>query len=327
MKKIVHTTKVRLDQAVLKQVADEALEAFKVVDSRETTEGRSLFSTWNTLKSHVNDPEIVSVEGSCEPRVCERVYYKPSYTSMPKEGRKAIKPLNDGNVFVFFDLKSAEFFLTCLFANEETVIRAYNAGYDPYDALSYIFPAGTPRDVYKTTLIASLYGVTDWTLAKQLGCSEAYASHLLAEIQHKMPALTAHKLRVIGKARRAGMYFCPTNFEQTKFLEFDYKPDKKTKQISFKPNLALSVYTQSALGCWMQSLIKNVQQFMDHSGYEGTLLTVFDSMLIECPTQLVPKLVTWLQSRIKPFRASQFTIGTTFYDAAYSNKSWTTISQ
>ena len=89
--------------------------------------------------------DTLEVVGSVDDESTQRVYYTPSVTSLPKPFRKCVVPTNPENIFMFFDLKAAEFFMTAWFAGQMDIVNAYKEGKDPYDELARFFPAGTPK--------------------------------------------------------------------------------------------------------------------------------------------------------------------------------------
>ena len=95
----------------------------------------------------------------------------------------------------------------------------------------------------------------------------------------------------------------------------------KDKTIGFNPNLALSTYTACSFGVWLQNLIHKVRH-NKHGELRknmGTVLTVFDSMLIEINPNHREQWKNYILSYIKPFRAD-IQYGKTFFDAAYKEK-------
>lgn len=318
MKNLIHVTPVRINLEILRQEVSLLQAAYNRIGTRETTEGRSAFSKWNNLNHFLTSVDntssevVINVEGSSENNSCARIYYKPSITSLTKEVRKAIIPTKDSNKFLFFDLKAAEFFLFCYFAKQDSVVSAYLQGNDPYDALSKFFPSNVERNQYKTALISSLYGGTSYSVSKRVGCTEAVADRLLECVRRATPDLENLKRRIISTALHKGTYAYPTKLDMSEYNRVPYKYITKTKRVEFNPNHALSTFTQSALGFWMQNLIKDIlQEFR----IEGTILSIFDSLLIECSPEQIPSLQTYLSERIKPFRTGKFTTGSTFYEA------------
>lgn len=80
----------------------------------------------------------------------------------------------------------------------------------------------------------------------------------------------------------------------------------------FNPDYALSCYTQSALGFFMQSVTNRLLLKCT-----GTLLSVFDSLLIEHSPENSQRLESWLKINLAPFVPDNFTYGNSFWSAAY----------
>lgn len=306
-----YSTKVKLDLKGLREEVIKLKACYDEIGNRDSHEGRSRFSAYNNIQHFLkrvdngSDSIVIDVEGSATGS-SSRVYYKPSITSLAKPIRKYIIPVHEGNKFIFFDLKAAEFFMNCVFCQEQEPIKEYQSGNDIYLAYGHLFPEGTPRKVIKECLIANMYGVTPYTVAKRCGVTEAYAERMLRTVQQALLNMEMAKIKRIGYARRNNAYYAPRGFNQNDLVKIaDVDPKK-----GFQPNLALSAYVQSALGLWMQALISKLQPLCT-----GTLLSVFDSLLIEFRPENEERIKEWLTVNMSPFITDRFGIGTTFYDA------------
>lgn len=314
-----YQTKVKLDLEGLAKTIETLKASYDEIGSRDSHEGRSRFTIWNninTFYNRVNTPQVldngsvISVEGKAAGNSA-RVYYKPSVTSYAKPFRKHIVPLNENNVFVYFDLRAAEFFMNCVFCGETEAVSAYQNGEDIYMHYAYLFPEGTPRKVVKTILIAQMYGTTAYRVAQQLGITETAAQRMLDQVARALPKMTMQKRKVIAYAMRTNAYWAPNGFDQTNLIKIaDVNPDK-----GFSPEFALSAYVQSALGFFMQGFLKKLTP---RTG--GTLLSVFDSVLCEIKPESMQRYIDWVQTQISPFKADGFHFGKTFYEAAYGDE-------
>lgn len=319
-RKIIHETKVRIDLVRLRDLVVELHDdwMFKggMRGSEATKEQRSAFSRYNTVRSFASkydngeDSIVLETSGGVS-GASARVYYFPSITSLCKEFRKCIIPLNEGTEFLFFDLKAAEFFLNCIFCNEVEALQHYWNMEDIYMYYSNLFPVGTDREVIKTNLIANMYGTTPYRVGINCGISENAARRILDNIAARVPRMTNNKMRVISKARNSGVYSCPSfdweskKFDTSKLIDV-YNWREKGEE--FKPLLALSAYVQSSLGCWMQQFIHNLSKRTS-----GTILTVFDSVLVEVKKERKDAAKRWIMENIKPFRTGSITEGDNFY--------------
>lgn len=310
---VLHETKVKIDVKKLEEVITSLKTRYDEIGNRDSHEGRSRFSAWNNINkfyeresSKAEGGEIVlDVVGKVEGATA-RVYYKPSVTSLATPFRNCIVPMVDNHKFIFFDIKSAEFFMNCVFCGEVEAVNAYQRGEDIYMYYANLFPEGTERKVIKEILIANMYGVTPYRIAQKLGCTEAYADRLLRMISTKLPKMEMQKAKVIAYARRHNAYFAPSGFDQTKLVKVADVNEKD----GFKPLLALSAYVQSALGMFMQDLIKNLQPRIN-----GTILSVFDSLVVEIKEENKDRYINWIKTRIAPFRVGDFGVGDNFLQA------------
>lgn len=312
-RELIHKTKVKINLKTLRTVVKELEEALdKVGWERSNAAQRSAFHSWNTVskfaKEHDNGQDyiVMDIEG-CTAGGSKRIYYNPSITSLCKAFRKCIEPLNEGNKFVFFDISAAEFFLNCWYAGEAEAVNTYLEGKDIYMYYSYLFPEGTSRDIIKQSLVGNLYGLSSYRLSLNCGISENNADRILCNLANRIPKVTLLKNRIINSARRSGFYMCPNGFEKEMINVLSVK---EYKDGTFNPLFALSAYTQSGLSMWMHGVLKDLE-----SRTAGTLLSVFDSVLLEVHEDNVERAKSWIVKRIYPFHAGTIAVGDNFYEA------------
>lgn len=312
-RRIIHSTRVKIDLVKLREIIQNLKQKVDEVGwDRETKEQRSAFHSWNTVSKFAQEWDngedsviIENVTGGAAGSSA-RVYYFPSITSYCKAFRECIVPVKEGNKFLFFDLKAAEFFMNCVFCNEQEAIRHYEAGEDVYMYYKNLFPAGLTRHPIKTTLIANMYNTSAYRTGINCGISESQAQRLLDNIAMRIPSMSFKKRIVIERARKLGYYSCPNGFDQTDMVKIaDIDPEK-----GFNECLALSVYVQSALGLWMQNFIKKLEPKIN-----GTVLTVFDSCLLEVRPERAEAAKRWIEANIKPFRIGKICEGSNFLEA------------
>lgn len=303
----------------LEKVVLELQKNYSCLNERTTHEGRSRFSQYNNankfyerllsgeITSEVDGPfRIIEVEGSAKGNSA-RIYFKPSITSLCKKVRKCICPLNSNNMFAFFDLRAAEFAMNAIFAQEFDAVNAYHRGEDIYMFYKDIFPSGTERKVIKKILIANMYNKSAYSTAIDLGCSETQAQRLLDKVAESLPRMTMLKRKIISYDLRHNGYFAPNGFDQDDLIKV-----ASFNQNEFSPDFALSCYTQSALGFFMQSATLNLIPKST-----GTILSVFDSMCVEISPSNLERYKLWVSNTMSPLIPDNLTIGKTFFDAAY----------
>lgn len=323
-----YETLIRINLDNVDSILSTLKSAYEAVPGgRSTTAGRSAFSRWNNLRTFIercNNPlsgfqfvdipstkypnsVVVRVIGSSKGS-SSRVYHVPSVTSLTKEVRKLIVPVYDDHEFVFFDLKAAEFALMAYYAGEKEALSHYHNGEDIYGYYSSLFPPETPRKVYKTILIASLYGTTGYRVSQQLGISETAADRLLSIIDSKVPRLSRIKQVNISRAQSSNVYWAPNGFNQDELIEVAKVDPVK----GFNPNMALSAYGQSGLGFLAQDFTTRIRPLI-----KGTILSVFDSFLAEMAPDSVDRYKKWVTEVWQPLLPGDITEGSTFYEAAY----------
>ena len=72
------------------------------------------------------------------------------------------------------------------------------------------------RKEYKTTLIASLYGTTAYSVGKRMGLSEAHAQRLLDASEKALPQIQMQKAHR-PSCPKHGYYIYPKNMLKTEF--------------------------------------------------------------------------------------------------------------
>ena len=338
-----YTTKVRIQPAVLLEELGSLRKAYEELDptgqlrkpgdkSLKAHAARSAFSRWNNLnhfylrllqqdKASENIPVLQKFDdGSVLIEVVAsatgnsaRIYFKPSVTSLTKEVRKAIIPINDDNVFIYTDLKAAEFALRAVQAQDQEALNEYHKGGDIYMHFANLFPAGTDRKTIKTILIANMYGKSAYSTSKDLGVSEAQAQRLLDTIAMVTPKFTLLKRNIAAYAQRKGGYYSPNGFDQTNLI----KVASINPATGFDPNLAWSVYTQSALGFIMQDF--STKFLACQRGVNQTFLSVFDSVVVEIKRESIERFKQFFIEQWAPLMPDGFHIGKSMYEAMYEN--------
>jgi len=336
-----YTTKVRIVPSIIAEELGPLEQAYKKLDptgllrkpgdkSERAHEARSAFSRWNNLnhfylrllqkesksenipilKQFEDGSVLIEVTASAKGNSA-RVYFKPSVTSLTKEVRKAIIPINDDNVFIYTDLKAAEFALRAVQAQDQEALDTYHKGGDIYMHFADKFPEGTSREIIKKTLIANMYGKTAYSTAKDLGISETQAQRLLDMISMTMPKFTILKRNIAAYAQRNNGYFSPRGFDQTKLVKVaSVNPER-----GFDPNLAWSAYTQSALGFIMQEFSEKFLQCQ--KGAEQTFLSVFDSVVVEIRKESIERFKEFFIKMWAPLMPDGFHTGKSMFEAMY----------
>lgn len=332
-----YKTKVRINPKVIAEILPSLKETYdkldptgelrKAGDRPGQKEARSAFSVWNNLYHfyrrllHMEDPIIPHLkeydDGSYLIEVTAeakgnttRIYFKPSVTSLTKGIRKAIVPIDNDNIFVYFDLKAAEFALRAIQAQDEAALEVYRSGEDIYMHYANLFPEGTPRNTIKTILIANCYGTTAYRVAQQLGITETVAQRLLDSVAQRMPRFTLLKRQIAAYAQRHNGYYSPDGFDQTNLVKV-----AEVSKNGFDPNLAYSAYTQSALGLIFQKL--STKYLEVQKGVEQTFLSIFDSMIVEIKPENLERYKQFIISHVAPLLPDGFHTGKTMYEAMY----------
>lgn len=336
-----YTTKVRIKPSIIKEELGPLLEQYKQLDptgnlrkpavkSFQAGLARSAFSRWNNLnhfylrlmqqdkpkdnipilQEYPDGSVLIEVVASAKGN-STRIYFKPSITSLTKEVRKAIIPINDDNVFIYTDIKAAEFALRAVQAGDTEALNLYQKGGDIYMHFAPLFPPNTDRKVIKTILIANMYGKSAYSTAKDLHTSEIQAQRLLDLIALKTPKFTQLKRQIAGYAQRHHGYFTPDGYDQSHLIKVADIDQVK----GFDPNLAWSAYTQSALGLIVQKFSNNFLSIQ--KGCNQTFLSIFDSVVVEIKPESKGRFEEFFRKSLSPLLPDGFHTGKTMYQAMY----------
>lgn len=337
-----YKTKLRIRPWVIKEELQKLFDKYQTLDPtgelRKTHKkdnvlgadaARSMFTCWNNLnhfylrltqqepgieilKTFQDGSVLIEVTASAQGNSA-RIYFKPSITNLTKEVRKAIVPIQDGNVFIYTDIKAAEFALRAIQACDKDALNVYQSGQDIYMHFAPLFPEGTDRKTIKTILIANMYGKSAYSTAKDLGITETQAQRLLDTIAVRMPLFTLLKRRIIAIARQKNGYFSPRGFNQSDLVKVaDIDPS-----VGINPNLAWSVHTQSALGFIMQDF--STRLLNHQQGIDQTFLSIFDSVVVEIKPESKDRFEKFFRKCWSPLIPDGFHLGDTMYSAMYEN--------
>ena len=79
MKVLVHETEVRIDRKILSEEIEKARMAFDEIGHRDTKQGRSLFTVYNTMNKFeerlMPGQDIIKVKGQYDDQTTERVLH------------------------------------------------------------------------------------------------------------------------------------------------------------------------------------------------------------------------------------------------------------
>ena len=209
-------------------------------------------------------------------------------------------------MFVFFDIVAAEFALNAFYAQEVDACNAYLRGEDIYMHYAYLFPEGTPRNVIKTLLLANIYGQSAASCAVMLGISRDSAQAMIERLANDVMRMSELKRWILAYDHSHRGYYAPNGLNQRDLIKVaDFGKD------GFNTSKALSVYTQSGLGFFMQQFTERLRPLVS-----GTLLSVYDSVLVEMRPESVERYKEFVIKQFSPLRPEEFIVGKTFWEAA-----------
>lgn len=314
---LVHQTTVKLDVTELIAAAGTLRRNWIEVGGSKVGPARSEYLAYNRvdrfLTQRAMDIEAggqfeMDTFGSDSPATA-RVTYKPSLTSMPKEFRRAIVPRKAENVFLYVDLKAAEFVLACHFAGMKGVLAKYKGGADVYDLISNaVGLQGLSHAVAKRIMMGWLYGMSANRMAQELNISSSQAQAAVRVLNTRVDPIVRLKKWIKQTTRKHNFYIYPEDTRATTFGRLEI-------QDFYKETRAYSTFFQSGLGALMQKCVQGLGKIL----YCNTILSVFDAVLVEVSLEEIEKVKDFISNSFAPLWG-EFKVGKSFYEAAYEGK-------
>lgn len=314
-------TEVRVDVKVLRSIVGELKKTVETNSDKTTAEGRSAAHQYSTISKFLesvdkgNDIELLHLHGE-EGKDSTHISYKPTLMSLAKIVRKSILPKNDGNVFVFANLKVPEILMALVFAQDKNAIKVYReqddfVGY--YRDKLFGTEALMSNETALAVLMAEVYGMDSVSLAHRLAITEEMAKPLIEKLDSEFPLWKIAKEDIVGYGRLKNAYFCPNKFDSTDMQQV-CEVDKKK---GFLASKAVSTYVHSAFGLWMQNTVDKLSQlYLDGDTTKGkALLSIFDAVFVEMPKSSVEAFRKWYETWVSPFRIETFGYGDTMWNA------------
>lgn len=286
----------------LERMLDSTNQDFVVDVINRIREYNSNYSVWNSSKkvpSYVVDNhlhfnlETIGFDGSA------RVYSKDySVNQLPKPMRYSIVP-EEGKKFVYFDYKTAEFLILLYWAKCEKGLEWYRSGKDLYTEIAKELLNKTEitkeeRAVAKVLVLATSYGGTGWTIAKDLGCSEEEGQQFLDGFYEMFPEIGELKNKMVARGYKTGCAW--TIFNRFRKLPNLYAATEQERKAG----------ERQCVNSAVQSSCADFLKIASYRVYEEfpevrQAFQIFDSMLIEVPKDYTDEQINKLVNRCCDF--------------------------
>ncbi len=210
----------------------------------------------------------------------------PIRTELGGEVRKMFVA-GEGKVLVDADYSQIELRLLAHISGDETMQEAFRRGEDIHrvtasQVFEVPFEEVTPymRSHAKAVNFGIVYGISDFSLAQDIGVTRAEAKRYMESYLGKYHGVREYMKDVVEKAREAG-------YVETLYGRRRYLPELKSSNFnlrSFGERVALNMPVQGTAADIMKIAMVNVARRLREEGLEARLiLQVHDELIAECP--------------------------------------------
>lgn len=227
--------------------------------------------------------------------------------NQPKEARRMfVAP--PGKVIISADFKAQEIRCVAYLSGEQVLIDAFNRGKDPYAWVASMYynrpydevyknPDGsdTPeRKLFKTVVLAYIYGTSKWGLADQLGTTPDEAEKLMKDLSAELPRLSEWVKETQEFAAKHGFVWMDGKQRKRRLPDAKLKArwgDKETwKKISRAKRQGPNASVQGTSSIQTKVTMIEAAKMCEQKGNGWCLWgTVHDELLFEAPDDLTPE--------------------------------------
>ncbi len=211
----------------------------------------------------------------------------PIRTEEGRELRKYFIPKKDGHVLIDSDYSQIELRLLAAISGDEGMIEAFNSGEDIHRrTASQVFGvpiesvSDTQRKSAKAVSFGIVYGISEFTLSKNIGVSRAAAKKYIDSYLNRYPLVSEYLDNIKREAR--DRTYVTTLLGRRRYIP-EISSGKKTLQ-SFGERVAMNSPIQGTAADIIKLAMVNTYNALKDGGYEAKLiLQVHDELIIECP--------------------------------------------
>ena len=194
-----------------------------------------------------------------------------------------------GNVLVDADYSQIELRLLAHISGDTAMRDAFLSGMD-FHTVTAAQVFNTPveevtaqqRSSAKAVNFGIIYGMSAWSLAGDIGVSQAEAKDYMNAYYEKYPSVRQYMTDVVEKAKNDG-------YTSTLFSRRRYLPELKSSNFntrSFGERVALNMPIQGTAADIIKLAMVNVDRRLKKENRKGKLiLQVHDELIIECPEE------------------------------------------
>jgi DNA polymerase I len=210
----------------------------------------------------------------------------PIRTELGAEIRRGFVPA-EGNVFVSADYSQVELRILAHYSEDPAFVEAFRAGIDIHRQTASLVFGVEPeevtrvmRDRAKTVNFAVIYGIGPFSLAQQLGISNAEAKEFIDRYFERFPGVRAYLDQQVELARERG-------YVETLIGRRRYIPEIRSKNYNiraFGERAATNAPIQGTAADLIKIAMIQIHEAIAKSGAGARmLLQVHDELLFEAP--------------------------------------------
>ncbi len=227
----------------------------------------------------------------------------PVRTEQGKILRKYFVPKKDGCVLIDSDYSQIELRLLAAISGDESMINAFEKGADIHtETASQVFgvPAEsvTPemRKKAKAVSFGIVYGISDFSLAKDIGTSRAAAKKYIESYLNKYPGVSEYLENIKKEGRQNG--YVKTLLGRRRYIP-ELSSSKKNIQ-AFGERVAMNSPIQGTAADIIKIAMINTHKALVEHGYDAHLiLQVHDELMIEARKEDSQAVMRLLQTEME----------------------------
>ncbi len=248
----------------------------------------------------------------------------PIRTEEGRALRKFFIPKKSGRVLIDSDYSQIELRLLAAISGDERMIEAFNSGQDIHrQTASQVFDVpieavtDQQRKRAKAVSFGIVYGISDFSLAKDIGVSRPAAKQYIENYLHRYPLVSEYLENIKREAADKG--YVSTLLGRRRYIP-EMSSGKKTIR-SFGERVAMNSPIQGTAADIIKIAMVNTFKALKDGGYKAKLiLQVHDELIIEAPAEEAEAVKDMLVSQMEnalllPVKMSvETSVGENWYD-------------
>ena len=182
------------------------------------------------------------------------------------------------------DYSQIELRILAHLANSKTMIDVFNSGEDIHSATAKkIFhlsqePTSDERRKAKTVNFGIVYGISDWGLSEQLGCSVSEAKEIITSFYNEFPEIKEYLNSLIDEAKEKG--YSKTMFNRRRYLSNFNSESYQERE--FEKRAAMNAPIQGSAADLIKIAMIEVDKKLAEKGYKARIINqIHDEIILK----------------------------------------------